>query len=187
MDGAPAGDDGARRERAAAMRRSGLSEPEIAERLGVGLAVVRADVNAYYTELGARLALEFSSAAEVAEARAEYAWLIGVVKRELMQLERTPGAPTAAKVRCVRETADLIDRRVGIAASAGLFTSIAAGTISQMDANTVWQMVLARERLGVPPPTIDPEDMVSVGERKWLGFEPRESADNKKEKPDGNS
>ncbi len=79
MRGEGGSKDATRRNRIVAMTR-GRACPRtrsLAE-LRVDPGTVRTAVNDYYKEVGARLALEFSSAAEVAEARAEYDLLIAV-------------------------------------------------------------------------------------------------------------
>ena len=159
------------RSRVMAMRGAGMSQPEIAARLGVALELVQSEVDGFTREDGARLAHELSSLQVVAEARERFAFQIAAIEREVGKLDRTPGSSTALKLKCVALLADLNERNQRFAYAVGLLNPITPKAVGSVeDATTIRAALRAAGAL-------DPDDLISDGERAWLGMPPTGSRD----------
>ena len=91
-------------------------------------------------------------------------------------------------MRCVHEYAHLLELKVDLVASVGLLTAVTAGAICQIDdANTVRERAMALVRRGWTPPAVNPDDLVSQGEREWLAKTARNDSTERAEKRDGNT
>jgi len=168
-----------------ALRRAGMTMPEIAARLHLPLEAVHASADFSNRAIGARLAVDFNSRQEVAEALEQFSCLIGTVEREIWRLERTVGAPTAHKQKAIALAADLIERRLKLAYSLGLLDPVATGTTGSVpDATAIRERLRAAgaldglDHLGNDLGT---EQGLSDGEHQWNGLTPGGSKKTEKE------
>ena len=157
-------DDRIRRSRVMAMRGAGKSQPEISALLGVPLEVVQTELDGFTREDGVRLAHDLSSLQLVAEARERSAFLIAAIEREIGKLDRTPGSSTVVKRKCIALLADLNERNQRFAYAVGLLNAIKPNAASSVeDAITIRAKLRAAGAL-------NPDDLISDGERAWLGM-----------------
>jgi hypothetical protein len=116
----PTVEDATRRRTVTTLWRAGLSEPDIAKRVGTTVEAVLEDLEIDRTERARRLEADFDVRREIVQTDDWYQLLINVMERELRRLEATPGAATLAKIKCVGQVAALIDARQRFLAEAGL-------------------------------------------------------------------
>lgn len=171
-----------------ALRRAGMTMPEIAVRLRLPLEAVHASVDFFNRAIGTRLAVDFNSRQELAEALERFSFLIGTVERELWRLERTVGAPTTHKQKAVALAADLIERRLKLAYTMGLLDPITTKAVGSVeDATTIRAKLRAAGMLDQLDlgSDLDTEEWLSDGEHQWDGLPPRGSKEAEKEGSDG--
>jgi len=149
------------------LRMAGYAEIEIATRLNVPLGVVFADIVANRRAVAATLPVAIDTGQEIADALGVFEYLEGVARRTLEDAERRMGATVGDRLKCVKSVADLRERRLFLLSRAGLLVQLFPGAEGERldDANTI------RERLRrlAEAARIDENQMISDGERQWLG------------------
>jgi predicted transcriptional regulator len=109
-----------RRAQALRLRFARLSEPEIAERLGVSPATVSRDLQVVHQTWGERFQTHFDLGRELVEAVLLFEILEGAAVKQLVRLEGEADSGATAIVKCVLAAAELRTRRLNLFAAAGL-------------------------------------------------------------------
>jgi transposase len=167
-------EDAARRRTVANLWRAGVSEPDIAKRVGTTVETVLEDLDAGRTERAGQLETDFDARREIVLADDQYVLLISVLEHELRRLDATLGAATLAKIKCAGQIAALIDARQRFLAETGLFKPEAIAASGRvMNAAEIQKRLKEYARIQELS-QINPDALVTDGEREWLGQIPPE-------------